>query len=59
MQKWRATRWVADYTVKATPVTKIVMRVLELSNAENFLTKVIWEMTNCNIKNSGELDSDK
>jgi hypothetical protein len=26
---------VADYTVKATPVTKIMMRVLELSNAVN------------------------
>ena len=59
MQKWRATRWVADYKMKATPVTKIMMRVLELSNAENFVTKVIWEMANCNIKNSGELDSDK
>ena len=59
MQMWRATRWVADYTVNATLVTKITMRVLELSNAENFVTKVIWEMTYCNIKNSGELDSDK
>jgi hypothetical protein len=26
---------VADYTVKATPVTKIMMQVLELSNAAN------------------------
>jgi len=23
------------------------------------MTKVIWEMTNCNIKGSGELDYDK
>ena len=59
MQKWSATRCVADYTMKATPVTKIMMRVLELSNAENFVTKVIWEMTNYNIKNSRELDYDK
>jgi hypothetical protein len=42
-----AARWGADYTVKATPETKIVMRVLELSNAENFITKMIWEMANC------------
>ena len=44
---------MADYTVKATPVTKIMMLMLELSNTENFMTKVIWEMTYCNIKNSG------
>ena len=59
MQKWRATRLVADYKVKATPLTKIMMQVPELSNAENFVIKVIWEMANCNIKNSGELDSGK
>jgi hypothetical protein len=53
MQKWRATRWVADYTMKATPVTKIMMRVLELSNAENFITKGIWQKTNYNIKTMG------
>jgi hypothetical protein len=34
------------------------MRALELSNAENFITKVIWEMKNCNIKSSGKLDYD-
>jgi hypothetical protein len=39
-------------------MTKIKMRVLELSNAENFITKVIWEMTNFNIISSGELDYD-
>ena len=38
MQKWRATRWVADYTVKATPLTKIMIRVLELSNV------LSWEL---------------
>ena len=59
MQKQRATKWVAEYTVKSTPLTKIMMRVLELSNAENFKPKVIWEMTNYNIKNSGKLDYDK
>ena len=34
-KRWHATRWVADYTVKATPVTKIMVRVLELSNVAN------------------------
>ena len=55
MQKWHATRWVTE----GNSGTKIMMRVIELSNAENFLTKVIWEMTNFNIKNSGELDYEK
>ena len=44
---------------EAIRVTKIVMRVLELSNDENFITKVIREMTNSNMKISRELDYDK
>ena len=33
--------------------------MVELSNAENFITKVICKMTNFNIKNSEELDYDE
>ena len=46
---------VADYTVNALHAMRHVNRPI----TEHFITKVIWEMANCNIKNSGELDSDK